>query len=132
MIGIVPSNQTISFWGRGWLLARSFSGRHALSHGAWNAVDEYVWDGLTLATFAVMIALEYPAAPLSRALGMTDQTVIVALLLAICLLLAVLAIVRLMRKDGRGRGGAMFLLMNWPWSVLGVGSALYEFTRFGH
>jgi hypothetical protein len=101
-------------------------------HGRIAPVDEYVWDGLTLATFAVMIALEYPAAPLSRALGMTDQTVIVALLLAICLLLAVLAIVRLMRKDGRGKGGAMFLLMFAVSVPAGVALTLYEFTRFGH
>jgi hypothetical protein len=101
-------------------------------HGWIAPLDEWVWDGLTLGTFAVLLGLEYPARLLADPLGMQAQTMVVALLAAICLLIAAFAIVRLVRKDGRGKAGAMFLLMLAVDLPAGVILTLYEVTRFGH
>jgi hypothetical protein len=80
----------------------------------------------------VLLALEYPARLLADPLGIQGQTVVVGLVLVICLLIAAFAIVRLARKDGRGKAGAMFLLMLAVDVPAGVVLTLYEVTRFGH
>jgi hypothetical protein len=102
------------------------------AHGWIAPLDEWIWDGLTLGTFAVLLGLEYPAQLLADRLGIQGQTVVVALLGVICLLIAAFAIVRLVRKDGRGKAGAMFLLMLAVDVPAAVILTLYEVTRFGH
>ena len=73
------------------------------AHGWIAPLDEWIWDGLTLGTFAVLLGLEYPAQLLADRLGIQGQTVVVALLGVICLLIAAFAIVRLVREARKAR-----------------------------
>ena len=101
-------------------------------HGWIAPVDEWVWGGLTLGTFALILALDYPAQRLADALGISGQTAVIGMVAAICLLLAVFAIVRLVRQDGRGKAGATFLLMLALTVPPAVMLTLYQFSTFGH
>ncbi len=102
------------------------------AHGLIAPVGEWVRAGLTLGTFALVLALDYPAMWLADRLGISGQMSLIGIVAAICLVLAAFAIARLVRKDGRGKAGATFLLMLALTVPAAVTLMLYKSTLFGH
>jgi len=102
------------------------------AHGWIAPVDDWIWSGLTLGAITLMLGLQYPALWLTGPLGISDQTAVFGILAVICVAFAAFAIWRLVRRDGRGKALATFLLMfalTVPASLL---LALYKFSTFGH
>jgi hypothetical protein len=102
------------------------------AHGRIAPVDDWVSSGLTLAAFALVLALDYPAMWLADRLGIAGQTAVVGIVAVLCLLLAVFAIVRLARRDVGGKAAATFLLMLALSVPAGVVLTLYRSSTFGH
>jgi hypothetical protein len=95
-------------------------------------VNDWVLAGLTLGTFALLLALDYPARFVADRFDFPAQNVVIGILVVVGLLLATFALMRLLRKDGRGKAGATFLLLLAVEVPAGVVLTLYEFSTFGH
>ncbi len=102
------------------------------AHAHISPLDEWIWGALTVGTFGLLLALEYPAQLLSDALGISGQTAVLGMIAVVCLALAAFAIARLVRKDGRGKAFLTFLLMFALTVPAGITLTLYEFSTLGH
>jgi ABC-type maltose transport system permease subunit len=100
------------------------------AHGRIAPLDEWIWDTLTLGSFALLLALQNPAQWLADALGISGQTAVLGIVVVVCLALAALAIWRLARKGGKAF--AAFLLMLAVSVPAAIVLSLYEFSTLGH
>lgn len=103
------------------------------AHSLIGPLDEFIWDGLMLRSIAILTVLAYPAAPIARALGVSDIAVMEAMLLAVALAIAGWALSRLARKDvsAGSKAGYTLLLMLALSVPAGVLLTLHEISKFG-